>query len=93
MTQAVSHHRHGSAIFVITESRNADIADRRLEFDKGMSSVVQITRAGFAAGTEISVVTHGALVAVSLDIGLNAIARVAKRTVTIDAMMASLTVV
>lgn len=75
---------------MITQSCDADIADWCLEFDERVSSVVWVGRAGFTASTEVGIVADSALVSVSLNIGLNTVARVAKRTITIDAVMTGL---
>jgi hypothetical protein len=75
---------------MITQSCDANIADRCLEFDERMSPVVWVGRAGLTGSTEIGIMTHSALVSVSLDIRLNTITRIAERSITIDSVMASL---
>jgi hypothetical protein len=75
---------------MITQSSNADIADWGLEFDERVGSVVSIRWASLTAGTEVGVVAYGALVAVTLDVGLNSVVRVAERTITVDAVVAGL---
>lgn len=74
---------------MITQSSDADITDRSLEFDKRMGSVVRVRWAGLAASTEVGIVADSALVTISLDIGLDTIGRVAKWPVTIDAVVTS----
>lgn len=46
--------------------------------------------ASLTAGTEIGIVAYGALVAVTLDVGLNSVVGVAERTITVDAVVAGL---
>jgi hypothetical protein len=75
---------------MVTQSSNADIADWGLEFDKRVSAVVAVRWASLAAGTEVGVVADGALVAVTLDIGLHSVVGVAQRTITVDAVVAGL---
>ena len=75
---------------MISKSSNADIADRSLELDQRVSSVVWVRRASLATGTEIRIVADSALVSITLDICLSTISLIAKRAVTVDTMMASL---
>lgn len=75
---------------MISKSSNADIADRSLELDQRVSSVVWIRRASLAAGTEIGIVADGALVSITLDVCLSTVALIAKRAITVDTMVASL---
>lgn len=78
---------------MIAHCSNGDITDRRLELDKRVSFVVRIRGASFATGTEICVVANGTLVTISLDIRLTTVGLVTERSITVDAMMASLTAV
>jgi hypothetical protein len=78
---------------MIADSGNADITDRCLEFDERVSSVVCVAGTGFAAGTEVGVMADGALVTVSLNVRLNTIAGVAKWSIAVDAVVASLAAV
>jgi hypothetical protein len=75
---------------VITQSSDRDVANRSLELDERVRSVVWVRGASLAAGTEVSIVADSALVTVSLDERLSAVARVAKWPVTVYAMVASL---
>jgi hypothetical protein len=76
---------------MIAQSCNTDVANWGLEFDEGMGAVVGIRGAGLTASTEIGVVADGALVPVSLDIGLGAI--LAKRAVAVNTVVACLATV
>jgi hypothetical protein len=78
------------AILMVAQGCDTDIADGCLELDERVSSVVKIRWASFTAGTEISIVAHGTLVSIALDISLNNIGRVAKRSVAIDAVVTGL---
>jgi hypothetical protein len=78
---------------MVAQSSNADIADRGLEFDERVGSVVTVGWAGLTAGTEVGVVADCALVAVTLNISLDSVVGVAKRTITVDAVVASLAAV
>jgi hypothetical protein len=77
-------------ILVVAQGCDTNIADGCLELDERVSSVVKIRWASFTAGTEIGIVAHGTLVSITLDISLNNIARVAKRSVAIDAVVTGL---
>jgi len=58
-----------------------------------MGLVVRIRWASFTAGTEIGIVADSTLVSITLDISLNPVIVVAKRTIAVDAMVTSLAVV
>jgi hypothetical protein len=75
---------------MITDSSDTDIADRSLEFNQGVSLVVWVRWASLAAGTEIGVMADSTLVSITLDIRLSTIGTVAKRSITVDAMVTSL---
>ena len=85
---SVAHHRHGSAIIVVTHGGDRHVADRSLELDEGVGLVVRVGRVGLAAGTEVGIVADGALVAVSRDVGLANLGGVAERTIAVDAEVA-----
>ena len=74
---------------MITNSSDTNIADWVLKLDQRVGSVVLVRRAGLAAGTEVRVVADCTLVSVTLNICRNAMSIVAKRTIAVDAMMAS----
>jgi hypothetical protein len=78
---------------MITESCNADIANWSFELDERVSSVVIVGWAGLAASTEIGIVANGTLESVTLDVRRGSIAVIAKRSVTVDAVVASLAAV
>lgn len=78
---------------MITESGDTDITNRSLELDKWVCLVVVVGWAGLAVGTEVGVMADSALVTVTLDISLNAVACIAKRTVTVDTMVTCPTLV
>ena len=78
---------------MITQSGNVNIADWGFELDQRMCSVVWIGGASLAIGTEIGIVADSALVSVALNICLSTIALAAERTITIDAVVASLVAV
>jgi hypothetical protein len=75
---------------MIADRSDRHVTDGCLELDKRVGLVVRIRRAGLAAGTEIGVVANGALVAVTLDVGLDTIALVAEWSITIDTVMTRL---
>lgn len=75
---------------MITHSCNADIADRSLELDERMGLVVTVGRASLTIGTEVRVITDSTLVSITLDVGLRPTVGIAKRTITIDAVVTSL---
>lgn len=75
---------------MITHGRNANVADWSLEFDERMGAVVEIRWARFTVGAKIGIVADGALVSVTLNVRLTAIASIAKRSVTVDAVVTSL---
>jgi hypothetical protein len=75
---------------MIADRSDGHVTDGCLELDKRVGFVVRIRRAGLAAGTEIGVVANGALVAVTLDVGLDTIALVAEWSITIDTVMTRL---
>lgn len=53
---------------MITSSSNAHTANRSLDLDNRVSLIVQIARASLTTGTEIGVMAHSTLKAVTLDI-------------------------
>jgi hypothetical protein len=55
-----------------------------------MGLVVGVRWASLAAGAEVGIVAYSTLVSVTLDISLEVVALVAKRTVTVDANVTSL---
>jgi hypothetical protein len=69
---------------MITHRGNANIADRGLELDERVGPVVDIVWASLAAGTEISVVTDSALIAVTADIQR---LRCTQRSVTVNTVV------
>jgi hypothetical protein len=75
---------------MISKSGDADVADRSLELDQRMSSVVWVRRASLAAGTEVGIMTDSALISVTLNVGLATIVLIAKRAIAVDAVMACL---
>jgi len=75
---------------MISHCGNRDVTNGGLEFDEGVGLIMRVRGASFAASTEVGIVTNSALVTVSLNIGLSTVALVAKRTITVDAMMTSL---
>ncbi len=52
-----------------------------------------VRRASLAAGTEVGIMAYSALISVTLDICLTTMALVAKRAITVDAMVACLAAV
>lgn len=81
---AVTHHWHGLAVIMISHGGNANIADRGLELDERVGPVVDIAWAGLATGTEISVVTDSALIAVAADVQR---LRRTQRPITVDTVV------
>lgn len=53
------------AILLLPKSRDRNIADRRLEFDQRMGTVMAIAWECFAFGAEVGIVADGALVSIS----------------------------
>jgi hypothetical protein len=78
---------------MVTQSSNADIANWGLEFDERMCAIMWVRRAGLAACAEISVFADSTLVTITLDVAWCSIARIAKRSVTVDTAMACLVAV
>jgi hypothetical protein len=75
---------------MVAQGCDTDIADGCLELDQRVGSVVKIRWASFTAGTEIGIMAHGTFVSIALDISLDNISRVAKRSVAIDAVVTGL---
>ena len=75
---------------MITQSCDTDVSDRSLELDERMGFVVRVRWACLAAGTEVSIVADSTLVSVALDKGLMTVSAIAERSVTVDAVVASL---
>jgi hypothetical protein len=74
---------------VVSKSGDAYIANWSLELNERVGSVVGVGGASLAARAEVSIVTDGTLVAVALNIALDTICRIAKWSVTVDAVMTS----
>lgn len=75
---------------VVTHGGNADVTNGGSELDKRVGFVVLVRRASFAASTEVQIVTDGALVAISSDVGLDSISIFAKWAITEDTVVTNL---
>lgn len=65
-------------------SGNADVTDRRVEFDQRVRLVVRVARAGLAVGTEVNVIAHGTLVPSPKDVSRIALVSRAERPIAAD---------
>jgi hypothetical protein len=74
-------------LLVLIHRSDADVADRRLELDQGMSVVVLVGGVCLAIGTEIRIVADGALVADTLNVG-SIILVLAQRAIAVDPAVA-----
>jgi hypothetical protein len=74
-------------VLVLASSGNADVADRSLELNQGVSLVVSVHRASLAVGAEVQVAADSALVAGTTNVVGVGLALAAERAITADANM------
>jgi len=75
---------------MVTHGCNTDIANRSLELDERVGLVVSIGWASLTTGTKVGVVADGTLISVALNVCLGSACTGTERTITVDAVVASL---
>jgi len=76
---------------MVAHSGDADIANRSLKLDERMGLVVSVGWTGLTSGTVVGIMADSTLVSVASDVCLlKSSGGIAQRTITVDAVVASL---